>query len=179
MKKKRKKNQIESDKKVEETEKKRSPTRKIIYKYIYKYVANKEAVIHNNVVYISVIIIAAILAFIIFKSSNPNKQYNGLISSAKTFIESKNWEKASEVLEKAKEIKNTPEIERLFAEIKGKRTEAMKKEFDDLKGFLKGKSSNKDKLEKCWEFLAKHEGIPGNGEKTAIFLFLEINGKRP
>jgi serine/threonine protein kinase len=136
----------------------RSPYKPYKYKYL---------------VYISVIIVAAIAVFIFLKSSIPKWQYNGFISSAKTFIESKDWETAVKTLNKAKEIKDTPEVERLLSEIAGEKIEAMKREFDDLKAFLKGDSSNKDKLEKCREFLAKHEGIPGNGEKTAIIS--EIN----
>lgn len=104
------------------------------------------------------------MAFIIiFKPSNPIRKYNGFISSAKTFIESKNWKKADDALEKAKEIKNTPEIERLLAEIAGnKRIENMKREFDDLKTFLNGQARNKDKLKKCREFLGNYQSIPVN-----------------
>ncbi len=122
----------------------------------------------KSLITISGIIIAAAAAFIFLKSSILKRQHGGFISSAKTFIESKDWEKASESLKKAKEIKNSEEIKRIFAEITRKRTEGMKKDWGDLKAVLMGESSTKDKLEKCREFLAKHQGIPGNGEYTAI-----------
>jgi hypothetical protein len=133
---------------------KRGPLRKYKYKYL---------------VYISVIIVAVIAVLFFLKSFIPIWQYNGFISSAKNFIESKDWEKAGKALKKAKELKDTPEIERLLAGIMEQRLVEMKADFDDIKDFLKGKSSKKDKLEKCREFLAKYEGISGNGEKTVIF----------
>jgi len=122
----------------------------------------------KSLITISGIIVAAAAAFIFLKSSILKRQYDEFVSTAKTFIESKDWEKASESLKKAKELKNSEEIKRIFAEITRKRTEGMKKDWGDLKAVLMGESGIKDKLEKCREFLAKHQGIPGNGEYTAI-----------
>ena len=54
-------------------------------------------------------------------------------------------------------------------------SENMNRDFDDLKVFLKGKSSNKDKLQKCREFLGKHQNTPGNKDTLAQAILDEAN----
>jgi len=156
----------ENEKRVE------TPKKENGYKREFKYIP-KDHKRNFKYIYITAFIGLAIAAFFFLKSYIPERQYDGFMSSAKTFMQSNDLEKANEALNKAKKIKDTQEIEMLLAEISDKRTEGMKRDFDDLKAFWKGTSSNNDKLQRCREYLDKHEGVPANNEKTAIFS--EIN----
>jgi serine/threonine protein kinase len=96
------------------------------------------------------------------------KEYQKLIASAKESIQNKDYETAIGSLGKAKAIRDTEEIKSLLAEITGKKIEVMKRDFDDIKDFLNGDASNKDKLVKCQEFLNKHQNLPENEDKAAV-----------
>ncbi|MCU0288525.1 MAG: bifunctional serine/threonine-protein kinase/formylglycine-generating enzyme family protein, partial [Acidobacteria bacterium] len=121
------------------------------------------------VVYISVIIIA-IAAFFFLKFYIPGWKYDGFIDSAKTLIQSNELEKAGDALKKAREIKgkDTKEIVALYNEILSKRIEAMKGNFEILKKFLASGATINEKIEKCREFLAKHQNTAGNNDTQAI-----------
>lgn len=119
---------------------------------------------------IIIIIAIAIAAFFFLKTYIPERQYNGFISSAKTFIQLNDLEKANDDLKKAREIKgkDTEEIVALSNEILGKRIEAIKEDFETLKKFLASGATHKEKNEKCREFLAKHQNTAGNKDTEAI-----------
>lgn len=125
-----------------------------------------------KLVYISFIIIIAIAIALIFvlKTYVPEGQYNGFISSAKTFIQLNDLEKANDALKKARETKgkDTEEIAELSNKILGKRIEAMKEDFETLKKFLASGATHKEKNEKCREFLARHQNTAGNKDTEAI-----------
>lgn len=101
---------------------------------------------------------------------NVEKEYQKFIAAAKGSIQNKDYETAIGFLEKAKAIRDTEEIKNLLAEITGKKIDVMKGDFNDLKAFLNGNASNKDKLGKCQKFLGKHQDLPENSEKDAMFL---------
>lgn len=121
-------------------------------------------------VYLLVIIAAT--AFIVInplgigkKGISPANQYLTHISSAKQFIQSGEFEKAFDALAKAKNIKDTPEIKELAAEIQ--RT-FMKKDFQVLEELLKGEAAKEEKLAACRRFLSKHQDITANNETKLL-----------
>lgn len=66
------------------------------------------------------------------------------------------------------EIKDTGEKREPSKKIITRQIENMKGDFVDLKTFLSGKVIKKEKLEKCQEFLNKHQTVPDNDEKAAM-----------
>ncbi|MCX6584565.1 MAG: protein kinase [Candidatus Aminicenantes bacterium] len=114
-------------------------------------------------IYLSIALVISIAAFFVLKSTIPEWKYNRFISSARTYIEAKDWQKADEALKKAQEIKgmDTGEIVALSNEIVAKQIDTMKEDFDMLKKFLASPATEKEKTEKCREFLAKHQNISG------------------
>jgi serine/threonine protein kinase len=157
-------------------------------------------------------IVLAIAAFFFLKSYLPVWQYDRYISSAKTFIESKDWEKARKALKNAKKIRsgNKDVIASLSKEIEEKQIEEqyqqlmdfadryfnkgeyekakyylsnaiqikesekndellkkiMRVDFNELMEFMNSGASQNEKLEKCREFLNTHRNVPESNEKT-------------
>jgi len=143
----------ENEQKVEEPKKENGSKRK--FKYIY---------------IIGFIVLAIAATYIAIKSYNPDRQYDGFISSANTFIQLNDLEKAGDALKKAREIKgkDTEEIVALSNEIMGKRIDAMKGDFETLKKFLASPATENEKVGKCREFLAKHQNTPGNDDTRGM-----------
>ncbi len=131
---------------------KRSPLKKSKYKYL---------------VYVSVIIVAVIAAFIFLNSAVPNWKYKNLLRVAGEYIKNGDYPKADEYLDKAKKNRGrvTDEIAIL---IKEKQIVEMKGDFDSLKKFLAGGGTEKEKLGKCREFLSKHQNTTGNKDTQAM-----------
>jgi serine/threonine protein kinase len=119
-------------------------------------------------IYLFVVLGIVIAVFIVINPYKSQGQYEQLISHAKESIQNKDYETAIGYLAKAKAIKDTEEIKSLLAEITNERISAMKADFDDLKAFLSGKASNKDKIGKCQDFLNKNQTVPDNDERTSM-----------
>jgi serine/threonine protein kinase len=119
-------------------------------------------------IYLFAVLVIVIAVFIVINPYKYQGHYEQLISHAIESIQNKDYETAISSLERAKEIKDTDEIKSLLAEITGERIAGMKADFDDLKAFLNGEASNKDKLVKCQEFLNKHQDLPENKDKAAM-----------
>ncbi len=135
---------------------------------------NKEERPQKNLIKYLLIIfgIIALAAFFVinpFKSPGKNElQYKRYIESANKFIQKNDFKKATDFLNKAKEIKDSKEVKQLSETIAEKQREIMKRDFGVLKAFLIGDAAKSKKVEKCREFLNNHQSVPKNDETTSI-----------
>ena len=119
--------------------------------------------------YFAGIIAAVLSAFIIFNPLGIGKvdpQYQKHITSVNRYIDSGDYEKASEFLQKAKEIKESNEINILSAKIAG--LQRMKAEFEKLKRYVQGEAVDRDKLERCRKFLHDHQDVYKNSDTGSM-----------
>ena len=114
--------------------------------------------------YLSIVLVLSIAAFFVLKSAIPEWQYQNLLSAAGEYIKKGDYPMALETLEKAKKNRGrvTVEIAALSNEIEKKHIKAMRDDFETLKKFLAGVATEKEKIEKCRTFLAKHQNSPLN-----------------
>jgi len=93
--------------------------------------------------------------------------YQNYIAAADGYINKGDYEKASEELKKAGQISKVE-----TAEIKARRStiavKKMAKDYDDLQQYLRGNAENQAKLDRCREFLDKHQNAPVTLETTSI-----------
>jgi hypothetical protein len=89
-----------------------------------------------------------------------DEQYQICIDAAKEYIKNGEYQKALDELEKAEKLWETEEITVLSKGIREKQIEIMKEDFDNLKQFLEGDATKKEKIAECREFLEKHKNTP-------------------
>ncbi|MCK4762902.1 MAG: protein kinase [Candidatus Aminicenantes bacterium] len=99
-----------------------------------------------------------------------DRLYLKYITSINKFIDAKNYDKAEEFVNKAKEIAATDEIRNLSGKIAdGRQKAVMNEDFENIKDFLNGKASKEDKQKQCHWFLSKYKNTSIDDEtKTMI-----------
>ncbi|UCH96664.1 MAG: protein kinase [Candidatus Aminicenantes bacterium] len=99
-----------------------------------------------------------------------DKQYQKSFDAAKEYIKNVEYQKAIDELDKAKKIRETEEIATLSKGIREKQIEIeiMKEDFDNLKKFLEGGATKKEKKEECENFLEKHKNTPRDDVTRSI-----------
>jgi serine/threonine protein kinase len=109
-------------------------------------------------IYLVGIIAAAVAAIIIISpQKEPTKE------QLSQFMENGEYEKSSDYLEKAKDIKNNNEVHQQAERLAKKQKEKMSHDFEELKKFfLKEEASKSEKKAKCQEFLKRYKKILQN-----------------
>jgi serine/threonine protein kinase len=104
---------------------------------------------------------------------NGEPKYKEFIASVNDCIKRGDYAKANYYLDKAKKKRNTDKIKELFGIITKKQIEKMKVDFESLKEFFNSEAKENKKVNKCREFLNKHEKFPKNNE--TVLMISETN----